>query len=183
MLLSRRALAPVVLALALSPALAACGGSDAEPAPAAEEAPQATESAAAELLVTDVWARASADGQANGAAYLTISGGGADDRLLAASVPSSIAARTELHETVVADTGGEGAGEGMDGMESGGEMSMRPVTAIDVPAGGTVSLEPGGLHVMLLELAAPLTAGQTFELTLQFEQAGEQVVPITVRDA
>jgi copper(I)-binding protein len=65
----------------------------------------------------------------------------------------------------------------------GGMMTMRPVERIDVPAGETVALEPGGYHVMLLDLAAPLEVGATVEVTLTFESAGTQVVTADVRDA
>jgi copper(I)-binding protein len=76
------------------------------------------------------------------------------------------------------------SGEDMEGMDEGeGEMTMRPVDGIDIPAEGTVTLEPGGYHVMLIDLAKPLAAGETFDLTLTFENAGEQVVTVTVRDA
>jgi copper(I)-binding protein len=62
-------------------------------------------------------------------------------------------------------------------------MTMRPVAGIDVPAKGTVQLEPGGYHIMLIDLVAPLTKGQTFELTLTFQHAGAKTVTATVRDA
>jgi copper(I)-binding protein len=71
---------------------------------------------------------------------------------------------------------GEGEGEG-DGM-----MGMREVEEIPVPAGETVALEPGGYHVMLIDLAAPLEVGTTFELTLEFAKAGTIVVEAEVRD-
>jgi copper(I)-binding protein len=100
-----------------------------------------------------------------GAAYMQLTSPEAD-RLLGVSVPQSVAARAEIHETVM----------------SGDAMAMQQVEAIELPAGQTVSLEPGGYHVMLLELAEPLEAGETFELTLDFERAGDVVVVIEVRD-
>jgi len=63
----------------------------------------------------------------------------------------------------------------------GGMMQMRQVPSIAVPAGTTVTLEPGGLHIMLLDLAAPLTAGQTFDMTLEFASGERLVVPVSVR--
>lgn len=103
-----------------------------------------------------------------------------DDRLLSASVDSSIAETVELHETVEADMG-----EGMDDEEMedmGGAMTMRPVDGIDLPSGATVSLEPGGLHIMLLDLAEPLEAGQAFDLVLEFAESDARTVEIEVRD-
>ena len=63
-------------------------------------------------------------------------------------------------------------------------MVMRPVAGgIEVPAGGLVTLEPGGYHVMLIGLTRDLTDGMIFDLTLTFEQAGDVVVPVTVQHA
>ena len=112
-----------------------------------------------------------------GAVYLDITSTEAD-RLVAASVDSSIAGVVEIHETVVAEMGDDG-GEGQEGM---GAMRMQQVGAIELPAGETVSLRPGGLHIMLMGLAAPLEVGQTFDVVLTFEEAGEVVVSVEVRD-
>jgi hypothetical protein len=61
-------------------------------------------------------------------------------------------------------------------------MEMVPVERIEVPAGGATPLEPGGYHVMMLDLSEPLTDGAVIELTLTFEQAGEIVVDAVVGD-
>ena len=50
----------------------------------------------------------------------------------------------------------------------GGVMRMRPLAAIDIPAEQTVTLSPGGMHIMLLGLGQPLREGQTFPLTFSF---------------
>lgn len=78
---------------------------------------------------------------------------------------------------------GETEPESMTGSEGdmGGPMVMREVDEIPVPAGETVELKPGGYHVMLLELVAPLEEGSEVELTLTFEKAGEQTVTAEVR--
>lgn len=120
---------------------------------------------AGDLTIEDAWARASAGGQANGAAYLKIGNAGATDRLLSASAP--VANVTELHTHV------------MDGTT----MRMRKVEAIDVTGGTVTELKPGGLHVMLIGLKAPLKAGTKFPLTLKFERAGEVQVDVEVRTA
>jgi copper(I)-binding protein len=100
------------------------------------------------------------------AAYLRITSP-EPDRLLDVAVPSGVARRAELHQTAV----------------SGGDvMTMQQVEAIELPAGEAVPLEPGGYHVMLLELAEPLDTGATFDLTLTFENAGEVTVVVEVRD-
>ncbi len=67
-----------------------------------------------------------------------------------------------------------------EGMASA--MMMQEVGEIALPAGETVSLEPGGFHVMLLEIASPLELGQKFDLTLTFENGGEKVVEVQVRE-
>ena len=168
-------LSVAVLAISIALGLAACGGSD-----------------EVSIGISDPWARTSAMSQTMGAAYMTITGGSEDDRLVSASVPADVAAEAQLHETVMASdseedmetTEGMGTSEDMGTTEDmGDQMTMREVEAIDVPADETVDLEPGGYHVMLIDLAAPLEAGSTFELTLDFENAGEQVVEVTVRDA
>ena len=62
----------------------------------------------------------------------------------------------------------------------GDVMKMRQVDAIDLPAGQTVELKPGGYHLMLIGLKAPLKAGDKFPLTLKFEKAGEVIVTVKV---
>ena len=107
-----------------------------------------------DITVERAWARASAGPVANGVAYFTLENRGGADRLLAAA--SSAAERVELHAHI----------------RDGEVMKMRPVEAIDIGAGQTVTLMPGGLHVMLMGLKAPLKEGATLPLTLTFEKAG-----------
>jgi len=118
-------------------------------------------------VVAQPWARPTARSAPNGAVYLTIANKGpAADRLIQAH--AEVSARTELHTH----------------LNDGGVMRMRPVAAIDIPAGGTAELKPGGLHVMLLGLKAPLAAGTRFPLTLTFEKSAPVTVTVTVqRDA
>jgi copper(I)-binding protein len=114
-----------------------------------------------DLQIDHPFARATAG--RTGGAFLTIKNAGAGaDRLIAAASP--VAPNVELHTTV----------------KDGDVMRMRPVAAIDVPAGETVRLQPGGLHVMLIGLAKPLKAGEKFPLTLTFEKAGKVEVTVDV---
>lgn len=115
--------------------------------------------------VEKAWARPTVAGQAGGGGFLTISGGAAADRLLSAS--AGIAKAVEIHKMEM----------------DGNVMRMRPVDAIDVPAGGTVELKPGGLHIMFVGLNKTLKAGDRFPLTLKFEKAGEQKVDVLVSAA
>lgn len=112
------------------------------------------------------WSRATAPQARNGAAYFVLNATGAEgDRLLSAASPA--AEKVELHTHLMED----------------GVMKMRPVTAIEVTPGSPTMLQPGGLHVMLLGLKAPLARGEKFPLTLTFEKAGELKVDVNVEEA
>jgi copper(I)-binding protein len=101
----------------------------------------------------------------NSAAYLTIENrGDATDRLVGVSFDA--AQRVELHESFV---------------DEQGIASMRPVSNVELPAGGEARLEPGGLHVMLFGLDAPLSAGDSVRLVLEFEVSGRLTVTAVVR--
>lgn len=116
------------------------------------------------LTIQDVWARSEGSGH-NSAAYLRIANDGdSDDFLTGAS--ADITDSTEIHE-VVSDND---------------VMKMQEVEEIPIRAGETVTLEPGGYHVMFFDLSDDLIAGQEFELTLYFAEAGEVTVAVEVRD-
>ena len=120
---------------------------------------------AAPPTATQAWARATPPGLAVGAAYLTLTGGSQADRLVGASTPR--ARMVQIHVTV----------------ESNGVAGMRESDGVDVPAGRTVVLAPGGTHLMLMGLDGPLVVGQDLPLTLEFEQAGRIEVVAKVRPA
>ncbi len=116
------------------------------------------------IAVRAAWARATPAGAPAGAAFLTLENPAAEgDALVAAAAP--VADAVELHT------------HAMDG----GVMKMRKVERIEIPAHGAVELKPGGLHVMLIGLRAPLAEGATFPLTLSFARGGTVEVPVTVR--
>jgi len=115
--------------------------------------------------VSGAWARATAPGVDVGAAYMVIEGGANADRLVDASSPR--AAMVHLHTV-----------EEQDGI-----AKMRPVEAIEVPAGQRVELAPKGTHLMLMGLDGPLAAGQSFPITLRFATTGEQTVTVLVKPA
>ncbi|MEX0846416.1 MAG: copper chaperone PCu(A)C [Ilumatobacteraceae bacterium] len=185
----------LTLACTASLLFAACG-SDEETAadtaaPADTIAPaEATTTAVgvAAVTITGAWARTSPASAANGAAYMVITSA-ADDRLLGASLDASIAETVEIHETVMSSETGmtdptamtptTGA---MSGNTMAPAMEMREVEAIELPAGEAVELQPGGYHVMIVGLVSPLVVGQELELTLTFDNAGEVVVTVPVRD-
>lgn len=125
----------------------------------------AQERRAGDIVIDRPWSRA-AGANATGVGFLTIRNTGATpDRLLSASSP--IARRVELHSMTM----------------EGAVMRMRPVETIPVPAGGTVQLAPGGLHIMLIGLTQPLAQGDRAPLTLRFERAGEVQVELSVEAA
>jgi hypothetical protein len=152
----------MALAIALALAVTACGGDTGG------------------VQIDGAWVRTSPSMATAGAAYMNITVN-EDDQLLSASVDSSIAATAEVHETVMAAQAGESMSD--DTVEGMGEMMMLPVDAIALPAGETVALEPGGYHIMLLDLAAPLETGNSIALTLAFANAGERVVTVEIRDS
>ena len=65
----------------------------------------------------------------------------------------------------------------------GAVMRMRPVEGIDLPPGQAVALKPGGYHIMLMNLRAPLTVGQTFPLHLTFANSPAEDVQVMVQPA
>ncbi|HTR17105.1 MAG TPA: copper chaperone PCu(A)C [Acetobacteraceae bacterium] len=110
--------------------------------------------AAPQVQVERPWARATAPHQTDAAVYLTLRSPGGD-RLI--GVGSPMADHASLHETV----------------KENGVSRMRDVPGgIPLPAGQTVTLRPGGFHIMLIGLHHPLVAGQTVTLDLSFEKAG-----------
>jgi copper(I)-binding protein len=121
---------------------------------------------AGDLRIGHPYARSTPPGARVGGAYLSVDNKGKTaDRLLRAS--TSRAGTTELHSM------------SMDG----NIMRMRQVPAIEVAAGASVKLAPGGLHIMLMDLKQPLKTGDKFPMTLVFERAGEVKVDIVVEDA
>jgi hypothetical protein len=135
-----------------------------------------TAEATGEAMHGDAMGTAEATGEAMGemdgmmsgvtsAAYMIIRNpGDAPDRLIKAE--SDVANIVELHTSEMKD----------------GVMSMRQVEAIEAPANGEVTLEPGGFHVMLIDVTKDLKVGDTVNLTLTFENAGEMDVQATVRE-
>lgn len=119
--------------------------------------------AASSSEITVANARVPVPAGVNAAAYMTLTNDGdSADQLISAS--TDIAGSVELHQTTTED----------------GSMSMQQVTGVEIPAGGQAVLEPGGLHVMLIGVTEDLAEGDTVELTLAFEDAGEQTVSAEV---
>ncbi len=111
---------------------------------------------AGDVMVMGAFARASAIPTAKTAAvYMTLMNqAAAADRLL--SVTTGAAAMAGLHQS----------------LEENGVARMLPVDSLEIPPGGSVELKPGGYHVMLMGLKAPLKKGGMLMLQLQFAHAG-----------
>lgn len=127
----------------------------------------AVDAKAGDLAISGGWVRAMLPGQPTGGGYLTITNSGASaDKLVSVSTPT--AGKAEIHM-----------------MEMKGDvMVMRPVDGgIEIPAGGVVELKPGGLHLMLMQVAKPFADGETVPLTLEFEKAGKVELKLPVKTA
>ena len=112
--------------------------------------------AASPIRIENPWSRATAPGQVVGGGFMTIvNTGNTADRLV--SVTSAAAAEVQIHHT------------SMDG----GVMRMRQLSdGLEIPAAGRVELKPRGLHLMFMQLKAPLDVVSSFPVQLQFEKAG-----------
>jgi copper(I)-binding protein len=117
------------------------------------------------VKIEEAWARATPPGGKVGGAFVTlVNSGDTADRLVSAASP--VAGRVELHTHI----------------KDGDVMRMREVEGgIPLPPGGTVKLQPGGFHIMLLGLNQGLAAGSSFPLTLTFEKAGGVQVDVPVQ--
>ncbi|WP_404413812.1 copper chaperone PCu(A)C [Brevundimonas vesicularis] len=149
----------IKLALAAAAlSLAACNPSEPAKAPAAD-----TPTATAAVTATDAWCRPSPNGAKAGGCYVTLTAA-TDDRLAGGSTPR--AASLQVHEMKTEN----------------GMMKMAELTAgLPLPAGQAVALAPGGNHLMLIGLTAPLVAGETVPLTFQFASAPAITVQAQVR--
>jgi periplasmic copper chaperone A len=110
---------------------------------------------AGDLTIQHPWSRATPGGAKVGGGYLTVVNNGASaDRLVGGS--AQIAKSFEIHDMAVEN----------------GIMKMRPAGPIDIPAGGTLTLAPGGKHIMMIGLSESLKEGDRITGTLVFEKAG-----------
>ena len=116
----------------------------------------------AQVTIADPWVRTTVAQQKTTAAYMTITSlqGG---KVVEASSP--VAASAEVHEMKM----------------DGGMMKMRAVDKVPIPAGKPVELKPGGYHVMLVDLVAPLKDGDTVPLKLTFEDKSGKKESVDVK--
>lgn len=117
-----------------------------------------------DLTISNSWTRATPPNAKAGGGFVTITNNGSEaDRLV--SVASDVAARVEIHEMAVVD----------------GVMKMRELEAgIEVPAGETVELKPGGLHIMFMGLKDKFVEGGDVPVALTFEKAGKVDISLAI---
>ena len=124
---------------------------------------------AGDIMIEGAFSRATLPNQPVAGAFMVLKNMGDEmDTLIAGETP--IAGRVEIHEMAM----------------SGDVMKMRQLEdGLEIPAGETVELKPGGFHVMFFDLTQSLTEGEMIEVTLEFEKGGKVTVPIMVgaRDA
>lgn len=116
------------------------------------------------MVIADGFTRGTAEGAKVGAGYLTIRNTGSTADTLV-SVETSVAGRGEIHDMTMTD----------------GVMRMRRLAdGIEIPAGGTVALKPGGMHLMFMDLKQRLVEGESITVTLRFKSgaAGDVVLPV-----
>jgi uncharacterized protein YcnI/copper(I)-binding protein len=119
---------------------------------------------AGDLMISTPWTRATPPGAKVAGGYLTVTNGGkTSDKLLGGTFTGG--SRIEVHEMSMND----------------GVMKMRPLNdGLEIKPGATVKLEPGGYHLMLMDLAKPLAKGDKVKAQLQFEKAGKVDVELDV---
>ena len=107
------------------------------------------------VSVAEGWARATVPGQKVAGVYLDIR---SDQAAVLTAVRSPLAGSAEIHSM----------------SNDNGVMRMRRLLRLDLPAGETVRLAPGGDHIMLLDIKRPLQAGERVPLTLTVERSGKK---------
>lgn len=117
-----------------------------------------------DIVVEDAWSRASIGVSRPGAAYMTIRNDGSEAVTLV-GIRTDLAMMPEVHETSTNDEG---------------VSSMSPAGDIEIGAGGSVSLKPGGLHAMLMRLQRPMTKGDSFSLILDFSDGSAVTVNVPI---
>ena len=124
---------------------------------------QAQNATVGSVQIENAYTRSTVPGQMAAGGFMKIENKGSGaDQLISASSP--VAGEVQLHEMAM----------------DGNVMKMRQVKDIAVPAGGSVELKPGGLHLMFMNIKAPLAAGETVPLKLRFAKAGEVEVKLPV---
>jgi len=158
----RSSVPAIALALLLGTGLVACGEDSADSAESGGSA-----EAADSLVVTDPWVRATigSEDATMTAAFMTLDNDG-DEAVTLTGASAEFAGRAELHEMAAVD----------------GEMGMRKIDELILEPGRGQLLQPGGHHVMLMELDGELAAGDEVELVLELSDGSEVTVTAPVKE-
>lgn len=117
-----------------------------------------------DVVVKDAWSRASIGTNRPGVAYMTLSNTGSDPVTLV-GLETPLAMMPDIHETET---------------DANGISSMAPAGEITIPPGESVSLQPGGLHAMLMRLETKMVEGESFPLTLNFADGGSLTIDVPI---
>ena len=115
------------------------------------------------LMASKAWSRPTVSAAMAGVVYLTVTDSGAPTTLVGVTTP--IAAQARMHRST----------------EQNGMMEMLPVTSLPIAPGAPIEFSPGGYHIMLTGMAQPLSAGQTFPVTLTFANGSKVTTKVTVQ--
>ena len=117
-----------------------------------------------ELVISDVWARATPPNVKTGAVYITITNHGNSMEMIK-SISTEIAGKAMVHQSIEVD----------------GIMKMEHMMHVMIKPGTTLIMKPGGFHVMLMKLKEPLTDGESFPMTITFDKAGDVNLEIEIK--
>jgi copper(I)-binding protein len=116
------------------------------------------------IVVRDAWVRVSTARRTSSSGYCRIENM-TDTAVVLTKITAHDVGRAEVHTMT----------------DHGGQMSMHPVEKLTIPPRGVVELAPGGTHIMLTDIAAPLTAGRTLEMQFTFDNGRTETVRAIVR--
>lgn len=117
-----------------------------------------------DVVIENAWSRASIGTDRPGVAYMKILNAG-DEPITLMGLRTDLAKMPEIHQTSTS---------------ADGISSMASASDISIPPGESAVLEPGGLHVMLMQLLRPMQEGVTFPLTLVFSDGGEVTIDVPI---
>lgn len=117
-----------------------------------------------DVVIEDAWSRASIGTSRPGVAYMTLRNAGAEP-VVVTGLRTDLAMMPMIHATST---------------DAQGVTRMLHMEAVEIPAGETVALEPGGLHVMLMDLQRPMVEGESYTLAVIFADRTEATVEVPI---
>jgi len=117
-----------------------------------------------DIFISNAWVQAMPPSQTNTAVYMVITNNSPKEAVIV-SASSDIAGATEIHQM----------------SEMNGMMNMAMAADLHIPAQGKLTLQPGGFHIMLIDLKKPINKGDTVPVTLHFQDGSSMIVKANVR--